>query len=47
MCQYPCRNCVYYKVCGENTRTEKCDGRMTKSERKERRKRRGYSEMVK
>ena len=32
--KYPCRNCVYFKTCGDNTRTELCKGRMTKSEQK-------------
>lgn len=32
--KYPCRNCIYFKACGETTRTEPCDGRMTKSEKK-------------
>lgn len=35
MVQYPCRNCVYFKECGENMRTMPCKGRVTKSERKE------------
>ena len=36
--QYPCRNCVYYNVCGESMRTMPCDGRKTKMElRKENR----------
>lgn len=30
--KYPCRNCVYYAVCGSNSRTEPCDGRKTKRE---------------
>ena len=30
--KYPCQNCIYFKVCGENTRTMPCDGRKTKSE---------------
>lgn len=30
--QYPCKNCVYFCVCGENTRTAPCDGRMTRRE---------------
>ena len=30
--QYPCRNCVYYAVCGSSMRTQHCDGRKTKSE---------------
>lgn len=32
--KYPCRNCVYFATCGENTRTEPCNGRQTKSEKK-------------
>lgn len=28
----PCRGCIYFKVCGENTRTKPCDGRETKSQ---------------
>lgn len=35
MAKYPCRNCVYFKECGENMRTMPCKGRTTKSERKE------------
>ncbi len=30
----PCVSCVYFKICGENTRTTPCNGRVTKSERK-------------
>ena len=30
----PCIRCVYYDACGCNTRTEPCEGRMTKRERK-------------
>lgn len=30
--QFPCRNCIYYAVCGESMRTAPCDGRKTKSE---------------
>ena len=30
MVKHPCRGCVYFKVCGENTRTEHCYGRKTK-----------------
>ena len=30
--QYPCRNCVYKAVCGDNMRTVHCDGRKTKRE---------------
>lgn len=33
--KYPCRNCVYFKTCGENTRTEPCKGRQTKREKTE------------
>ena len=32
MAEYPCRNCIYFKECGENMRTETCDGRTTKRE---------------
>ena len=32
--KHPCRNCVYFKVCGDNTRTEQCNGRQTKREKK-------------
>ena len=32
--KYPCRGCVYFTTCGENTRTAPCEGRVTKSERK-------------
>ena len=31
---YSCRNCVYFKVCGDNMRTEPCKGRITKREQK-------------
>ena len=31
---HPCIGCVYFKVCGEFTRTEPCYGRMTKKERR-------------
>ena len=30
--KYPCRNCIYFKACGDNTRTTPCKGRMTKRE---------------
>ena len=30
----PCRGCVYFNACGENTRTAPCADRVTKSERK-------------
>ena len=29
----PCIGCVYYDACGSNTRTEPCEGRITKRER--------------
>lgn len=32
---YPCRGCIYFTACGENMRTMPCEGRMTKSEKKE------------
>lgn len=32
--KHPCQNCVYFKECGENTRTAPCNGRVTKTERK-------------
>ena len=35
MPKHPCQSCVYYRVCGESTRTEPCNGRMTKRELKE------------
>lgn len=34
MAQYPCRNCIYFKECGESTRTMPCVGRTTKTEAK-------------
>lgn len=33
--KYPCRGCVYFTACGENTLTAPCEGRVTKSEHKE------------
>lgn len=32
--KYPCRNCIYFKACGDNMRTAPCKGRVTKSEKK-------------
>ena len=32
--QRPCVGCIYFKVCGETTRTMSCNGRVTKSEKK-------------
>ena len=34
MPKHPCQGCVYYKACGESTRTDPCYGRMTKRERR-------------
>ena len=34
MSQYTCRGCIYYKECGESTRTMPCKGRMTKTDKK-------------
>lgn len=31
----PCIGCVYFAVCGETTRTQPCDGRQTKTSKKE------------
>jgi hypothetical protein len=31
---HPCLNCIYFKACGETNRTEPCDGRVTKSQKK-------------
>ena len=33
--KHPCQGCVYFKVCGENTRTEPCNGRKTKTQKKQ------------
>ena len=38
MALYPCRNCIYFKACGENTRTMPCNGRKTKAEVKQEKK---------
>lgn len=35
MAKYPCRGCVYFNEFGENMRTMPCEGRLTKSEKKE------------
>ena len=32
--KHPCINCIYFEACGETTRTMHCEGRMTKSEKK-------------
>ena len=34
MAKYPCRGCIYFKVCGEYSRTAPCDGRVTERERR-------------
>jgi hypothetical protein len=34
MPKHPCQGCIYYKVCGESTRTAPCHGRVTKRERR-------------
>lgn len=34
MVKHPCRGCVYFKTCGESTRTAPCNGRMTKRDQK-------------
>jgi hypothetical protein len=34
MPKHPCQGCIYFKVCGESTRTAPCDGRMTERERR-------------
>lgn len=39
MAKHPCRNRVYFTACGDNTRTEKCNGRKTKAEQKKERNR--------
>ena len=33
--KYPCRNCVYFSVCGDSSRTEPCKGRLTWQGKKE------------
>lgn len=33
--KHPCQNCIYFKECGNTNRTEPCNGRTTKSQRKE------------
>ena len=32
MVKHPCQGCIYYKTCGESTRTAPCEGRKTKRE---------------
>lgn len=33
MIKHPCIGCIYFAKCGSTTRTEKCYGRVTKSEK--------------
>ena len=35
MVKKPCIGCVYFKVCGNTNRTRPCEGRQTKTQRKE------------
>lgn len=30
--KYPCRNCTYFKQCGNTNRTQPCGGRQTKTQ---------------
>lgn len=32
--KHPCISCIYFKECGETTRTMPCKGRQTKTEQK-------------
>ena len=32
--KHPCQGCVYFSACGDSNRTRPCDGRVTKTERK-------------
>lgn len=32
--KHPCQNCIYFKTCGETTRTAPCAGRQTKTDAK-------------
>lgn len=41
MPKYPCVGCIYFKVCGDATRTMPCNGRATKSEKKKEDKKNG------
>lgn len=31
--KYPCRNCEYFKICGNTNRTQKCNGRKLKDKK--------------
>lgn len=33
--QFPCRNCIYFRTCGDSMRTAQCDGRKTRSQAKD------------
>lgn len=35
MAQKPCVGCVYFEACGNTNRTQECEGRVTKSQKKE------------
>lgn len=35
--KHPCRNCVYFHTCGDNSRTMYCNGRRTKTQIKKER----------
>lgn len=32
--KHPCVGCVYFNACGNTNRTQPCDGRVTKSQKK-------------
>lgn len=32
--KYPCRGCKYFNACGDNTRTQRCEGRDINKEKK-------------
>ena len=33
--KFPCRSCIYFKVCGKSTHTYPCEGRKTEKEKKQ------------
>lgn len=35
MVKHPCQGCIYFNACGDNNRTMPCEGRVTKSQKKE------------
>jgi len=41
---HPCQGCIYFKACGNTNRTERCNGRVTKSEQKNGDRKRGLNE---